>query len=102
PSPHARDLLSFPTRRSSDLLRRGPEVGPEARGDAQAQSVSRGEPVGCGQQREIDGDWPARGERLGVFMAQMVGEVEQSDRDQPGDRKSTRLNSSHVSMSYAV
>src|SRR5437868_7414346 len=34
--------------------------------------------------------------------AQVVGEVERGDRDADLDRKSTRLNSSHVSISYAV
>src|SRR5699024_11327223 len=68
-----RHLLSFPTRRSSDLQRHRARAA--ARGDA-------------GEQRDVD---------------RPDGTVGQGHADeQHRDRKSTRLNSSHVSISYAV
>src|SRR5699024_12818076 len=66
-----RDLHSFPTRRSSDLIK-----GLRARGKA-----ARGHHT---QDRA----------RLQLHLLQHGG--------WRGDRKSTRLNSSHVSISYAV
>src|SRR5690625_7759384 len=69
-----RDLPSFPPRRSSDL-RAGPPP-------AQRSSADRLEP----HPREDLA--PGRGRRVG--------------RGLTGDRKSTRLNSSHVANSYAV
>src|SRR5690242_20832826 len=79
-----RDLHSFPTRRSSDLgpPRRAGGVGPVAGGEA--------------------------GDQLRGASLRPVGEVADEDRAVPGrvlrpeDRKSTRLNSSHMSISYAV
>src|SRR5207249_10351150 len=81
-SPPPRDLHSFPTRRSSDLRRR-----PLARGRGRAgplvfrHQYRRPPPLLLGVQRPLAGH-PGRGGRQ--------------------DRKSTRLNSSHVSISYAV
>src|SRR5438034_8811187 len=83
-----RTLHSFPTRRSSDLsqaaregqrqvvdlLRRGAE---DARPALCHRALGGGRPVGAGLPR---GRLPRRG----------------------GDRKSTRLNSSHTVISYAV
>src|SRR5205814_10383359 len=63
-SGHPRDLHSFPTRRSSDLLSRG-------RWRPAAQARSRRSH--CGSRPRL-----------------------------PADRKSTRLNSSHLGISYAV
>src|SRR5207249_10740689 len=72
-----RHLHSFPTRRSSDLLdaRREPRVG-SAAGEPHAAARRAAEEM---DRRPLEGD----------------------DR-RAGDRKSTRLNSSHVSISYAV
>src|SRR5690349_22310944 len=85
------DTHSFPTRRSSDL-----EGSLDARGRHRAE-----DPEGARRdvaQRELHraprarhGD--RRGDRLGV-VALARGGAE--------DRKSTRLNSSHVESSYAV
>src|SRR5947199_8050116 len=72
-SGYHRDLHSFPTRRSSDLD--PPSAGPSA---ARADLLARHGGAG--------GDH-------GPY-------AHQSDR--PGDRKSTRLNSSHLGISYAV
>src|SRR5690349_25136443 len=72
-SRHPRDLHSFPTRRSSDLVaRRNGLVGcPRPGMDALPIRVHDG------------------------ATAKGLGDV-------AGDRKSTRLNSSHVEISYAV
>src|SRR5437868_8462201 len=67
-----RDIHSFPTRRSSDLSRK--EAARQAAPMAPAPAASGG-PVG----------------KPGNSLTFNVG-----------DRKSTRLNSSHVSISYAV
>src|SRR5436305_12279139 len=69
-SRHPRDLHSFPTRRSSDLVRQG---------------QSRQDQLCVGRRRHA----AARRRRA----------VQDDDRQ---DRKSTRLNSSHVRISYAV
>src|SRR5690606_42131474 len=87
-----RVLHSFPTRRSSDLGggRRAGAVG--ARGDYQARrsAARRQSALGDGlPRRRPAGRAGVAGER-GRAVAR------------PLDRKSTRLNSSHVKISYAV
>src|SRR5438309_2500564 len=79
---HHRDLHSFPTRRSSDLAFFVTLIFPKAAPGLPAEAIGF---------REKDG---SRGlASLGVlFLASIVF----------GDRKSTRLNSSHSSISYAV
>src|SRR5207245_3316861 len=88
-----RDFVSVPTRRSSDLV----EVDDYA-------GLARRHPVLAAT--------------LGLFLLSLVGipplagfvgkfylfgSAEQVElADEPGDRKSTRLNSSHGSLSYAV
>src|SRR5699024_12558318 len=71
---HPRDLHSFPTRRSSDLCPRA------------AHCLGFGGRTGCPRPR-------------GPRLAHLGGGPA---RRRAGDRKSTRLNSSHVSISYAV
>src|SRR5688500_20411936 len=77
------DLHSFPTRRSSDLLHahaRAPDV-----------------------YRDLVQPWrlPLRRERIVIgFVADHV--VVAHVAADPADRKSTRLNSSHLVISYAV
>src|SRR5699024_12659811 len=73
-----RDLHSFPTRRSSDLR------------DADVTIVA-----GCGVHTET-GE-PARHSGIHRFFLEPGAHVKYVE-----DRKSTRLNSSHVSISYAV
>src|SRR5690606_39636851 len=82
-----RDLHSFPTRRSSDLRR--PQ---RRRAESDRSGWSRRGPSVWIRVplRHFDGE-PARCRRGGD------DEVAES-----GDRKSTRLNSSHVKISYAV
>src|SRR5437764_9676077 len=73
---HPRDLHSFPTRRSSDLLRGSDRVP--------TREVGRAFVGRAAHERPQPGPCP---EDVGL-----------SDRD----RKSTRLNSSHRCISYAV
>src|SRR5207249_11384927 len=75
-SPHHPDLHSFPTRRSSDLRI---ELGKQQHA------------------KEIPLPDEAIGPRGSHLLTPRAFEV-----DPRGDRKSTRLNSSHVSISYAV
>src|SRR5690606_41129543 len=86
---------SFPTRRSSDL-------GVVVAGDEQQRAVV----VACGGQRGGgQGGGGGRGAPPGAGLAaarQRDGEVQRGWRHRKGDRKSTRLNSSHVKISYAV
>src|SRR5690606_41307287 len=80
-APGHRDLHSFPTRRSSDL--------------------SRKEHVGrrlC--DLELDRRFQAQVTRLRRADLDMI--PSDDTRLELGDRKSTRLNSSHVKISYAV
>src|SRR5699024_12789203 len=88
-------LASFPTRRSSDLC----DVAPNHRTgqivDRQNKTVLRHEArKGAQRHPAMTLRVPARG---GMMMTEGIG---QKNRD--ADRKSTRLNSSHVSISYAV
>src|SRR5437868_12305764 len=73
-----RDLPSFPTRRSSDLA--GIRDAPAAPG-----RIGRGgDPRRAAEARDDEGEQRPEGKAADI------------------DRKSTRLNSSHVSISYAV
>src|SRR5207249_12276601 len=90
-------LHSFPTRRSSDLAAvrdRVPEAhleGPQAPGDEhEAEADER-------EHHAVD--------RPALLHHAPVKDGQSGDAHQPDerrDRKSTRLNSSHVSISYAV
>src|SRR5207249_9362037 len=93
-------LHSFPTRRSSDLkvllcpsdfLQQNPITS----GTAIYALTSYG---GNGGSRSYD---PLAATNDGVFYVTGPGS-ETAPGGQPIDRKSTRLNSSHVSISYAV
>src|SRR5690606_41493034 len=83
-----RGLLSFPTRRSSDLGR-----GVRRHDD----HLIGGARVGAGERGIVATD-------LRACPLRMIEKVEVVDRHDAGrvDRKSTRLNSSHVKISYAV
>src|SRR5207302_11279563 len=76
---HLRHLHSFPTRRSSDLV-----------------------PGACGRNRALGDRSPSRrgGGRRTPPVARLRSVLAGSKH--AGDRKSTRLNSSHVKISYAV
>src|SRR5207245_5731058 len=85
-------LHSFPTRRSSDL--RPPAFEPRRgrdRGQLPRQHAHRALPAHAGGPRRAE---RARGGGRGAHQRGLVAHGE--------DRKSTRLNSSHGSISYAV
>src|SRR5690606_41792869 len=87
-----RVLLSFPTRRSSDL------VPISSLSSLPIASPSRGRRV------ETSGDRAASASSDVLFTSQAAA-VEPTPVSRDGtvaDRKSTRLNSSHVKISYAV
>src|SRR5690606_42043612 len=90
----ARDLLSFPTRRSSDLASH--LVVPSPR----CECISRrGAGFPAGRQPPVPPVRPL----CGVSGRVRFGDRGEHGRDPLGvDRKSTRLNSSHVKISYAV
>src|SRR5204862_7972296 len=83
-SGHLRNLHSFPTRRSSDL-------------ESKSMTVQR-------EQLEADvlivGAGPA-GLACALHLANLI-KKHHTVGGKPEDRKSTRLNSSHVEISYAV
>src|SRR5207253_10420605 len=81
-----RDLHSFPTRRSSDLV-----------------ADVAGQPPRAGRGQVGRGDGRVRVAGFGApQQLQAHAGVEQALQGVGGDRKSTRLNSSHVAISYAV
>src|SRR5699024_12374246 len=89
---HYHALYSFPTRRSSDLR---PIFENRASGHARA----RGGDAGL---LRAKGVFPAR-DRLRFGRRERLPSDRRGARPCGGrDRKSTRLNSSHVSISYAV
>src|SRR5699024_11949138 len=102
PVRHHRALHSFPTRRSSDLEERvvsrvynfsaGPAVLPEEVLKEAAEEML--DYRGCGMSvMEMS--------HRSKMFENIIQEAESDLRDLL-DRKSTRLNSSHVSISYAV
>src|SRR5690606_41671021 len=87
-------LRSFPTRRSSDLCA---AVAQEDHVLALGQVLTPGQAQDLGL---LDGGVRRKVEFGQVFRVRESG---LSDPEPgPGDRKSTRLNSSHVKISYAV
>src|SRR5690242_21786414 len=80
-----RDLHSFPTRRSSDLLLER-QAGPD-------ESDRRADPALAVE---------TNGGRVHRDRADHLAPLTVDENVRPGDRKSTRLNSSHMSISYAV
>src|SRR5699024_12035991 len=97
-----RALLLFPTRRSSDLIPWHAE-NRCSRGGWQRRSVTVRTAVVCPCTPllvpQISGSRPdmsrLRGLCVDAVESMLAGDIDQ-------DRKSTRLNSSHVSISYAV
>src|SRR5690606_41523734 len=82
-APH-RSLHSFPTRRSSDLF----------------SSVNKQPPNTALNQGSVDDSFLTDGISAVRFMTHAV--VVTASLEGNRDRKSTRLNSSHVKISYAV
>src|SRR5207249_11798925 len=91
--PALRHLPSFPTRRSSDLAAVGQDaVGVDGAGDREPE-------LDLGVADGVAADDRAAGRDAPLGPA---GEDAAEDVQVELDRKSTRLNSSHVSISYAV
>src|SRR5690606_41641935 len=94
-----RDLHSFPTRRSSDLFK-GNETGDEANADqGSGRQGAAPRPARTGPPPHRSPGSPRYSvpeqESQAALLAPLRLEPER-------DRKSTRLNSSHVKISYAV
>src|SRR5207249_11009672 len=95
-------LPPFPTRRSSDLTPAEPGARRQHHERARAPP---GAEAPLAQRQRIDvvvdegGDAEARGEALRQGHVDEIGRVRRGVADDAGDRKSTRLNSSHVSIS---
>src|SRR5207249_7001340 len=102
PYRHPRRLHSFPTRRSSDLPEEA-DSGHEA--DRRVQDVSygfRGADDLKGVRRAAPSALVERASGRQLVREDEHERPEHDRRDGERDRKSTRLNSSHVSISYAV
>src|SRR5207249_7690055 len=90
-----RDLPSFPTRRSSDLVDRSRQVGVTDHGIGRQDE--RAHPGPSFPARQFPELAHARSQAR-VWLTVHIAD----DTLNLSDRKSTRLNSSHVSISYAV
>src|SRR5205807_7176863 len=102
PASHSRDLLSFPTRRSSDL-----RFNPAAH--KRLILIATIALLDAAFVR-----WPIHAAWWDLRVAQMCcyplllngpadkGRIQKRNRGDQEDRKSTRLNSSHLVISYAV
>src|SRR5207249_10795398 len=98
--PH-RALHSFPTRRSSDLSRLRTEF-PALLQEYATRGLEYGQRVRVlptGHVYRYGGLWP---DSTDFFELRVLDASDRARRTFPVDRKSTRLNSSHVSISYAV
>src|SRR5207253_7875897 len=94
-----RDLPPFPTRRSSDLVERdGLHGGRDRRRAAALRPLGDEGALPHVGARAAGRDQLLVGERHGAPVdAELAGQLARGR-----DRKSTRLNSSHVAISYAV
>src|SRR5207253_9419749 len=97
-----RHLPSFPTRRSSDL-----SVYPSARerpdsAELQPFAVASNGVTSCSRRSAVQLGFfsfqPSTTRRPARSIVKLTGN--RQIRPYPGDRKSTRLNSSHVAISY--
>src|SRR5690606_42095668 len=92
---------SFPTRRSSDLGWRGAEGRQHGKGAANPRQLEKYVENGCFWKLELPPGqrYFKHANRDYLEWAASVGFIPEA---KPVDRKSTRLNSSHVKISYAV
>src|SRR5439155_26675097 len=94
-----RHLHSFPTRRSSDL----PEFYPERAGETAAGPFNKADPVFLTwrtDEKEGRTLLPAEARPRVIEAWKRIKARDRAKAE--ADRKSTRLNSSHVAISYAV
>src|SRR5690606_41695213 len=99
-SRHHRPLRSFPTRRSSDLKSLGWEVeGQEVDPLAHQAASSRGLQVHLGELTTLN---LRSGHYDAIVLNHVIEHLSDASAILLEDRKSTRLNSSHVKISYAV
>src|SRR5699024_11578686 len=101
-SPHHRDIHSFPTRRSSDL--EAAERLKQTKQEAQ-QIIEDAKSAGAKQERAIIEAAYKEAERIKQSAQEEIEREKEkaiNALQDKVDRKSTRLNSSHVSRSYAV
>src|SRR5207249_9866316 len=99
---HNRTLHSFPTRRSSDLTGRIPKTQPYA------FSADEGADVGVDNETMVSNDYkPGENKFTGKIISVTIdtkpsnlSAADDKAVEDAEDRKSTRLNSSHVSISY--
>src|SRR5690625_6231673 len=82
---------------SSDLLAARPQPGGDGRGDELLRLLG-----GAAQTDLLTGDRAGLGGSQVQHEVDLVGRVDRGLFLPGGDRKSTRLNSSHVAISYAV
>src|SRR5207253_11087474 len=95
-------LLSFPTRRSSDLwFRRIPADAARSRSPDSRLVLASGARAGVGALPFGQASRGSEIPRAAASLGQMAREPRRRVR-RDIDRKSTRLNSSHVAISYAV
>src|SRR5690606_41243077 len=90
-----RALRSFPTRRSSDLIQAGTAdmvISGETLQNWAPNAALMAVPYAF---RDLD-------HVKSVVEGDIGEQIKQEISDEAGDRKSTRLNSSHVKISYAV
>src|SRR5207249_10794040 len=102
PSPATLHLHAFPTRRSSDLTPQGEMIFTVMASLAQFESALISARVKAGMARAR-----AQGKRISraplpAAVQRRIAALYQQGLSIHQDRKSTRLNSSHVSISYAV
>src|SRR5205814_3790087 len=99
---HHPDLHSFPTRRSSDLkdISTNADMGPKEIEDL-AELSPKAEEVLQSAARSMK--LSPRGYHRTIKLARTIADLAESKTIEPAqDRKSTRLNSSHLGSSYAV
>src|SRR5206468_12493994 len=97
-SSHKRNLHSFPTRRSSDLFMSRQRTRMKQTSKSKPERPSSGRSGFCFL-------YDARRTKRLIFLPEMNQSFGSSgiiEKAETGDRKSTRLNSSHDQISYAV
>src|SRR5437667_391111 len=94
-----RDLHSFPTRRSSDLSPAAVPATVAIPSTAQRRGAGTSTPTSAGSQTNVyhSGQAP-----YGCQSHRPPSAASAAQPHAAGDRKSTRLNSSHITISYAV